>query len=125
MVLFYFFEGGLLGTTDIFCIETARVKPTPWRRIDGAGNIPLQNNPFLFHGWVRSWGGRQQGLGIGVQRAPIEFIAIGEFHDFAQVHNGYPVTDVFYNAQVVGYEQVCQVKLFLQVLKKIDDLCLD
>ena len=56
MALFYFFKRGLLGTTDIFYIEAARVKPAPFWRVDGAGDISLQNDPFLFYGGIR--GGR-------------------------------------------------------------------
>ena len=125
MVLLCFFEGRLLGPTDIFDIETARVKTAPFGRVDGTGDIASQNNPFSFRSGVRGRGGGQQCLGIGVQGSLIEFIAVGEFHDFTKVHNGYPVADVLYNAQVVGYEQVGQVEFFLQILKKIDDLGLD
>ena len=125
MVLFNFFEGGLLGMADLLCIEAACVKPASFWRIDGTGDISLENNSFLFHGGVRRRGGRQQGLGIGVQGAPIEFFTISELHDFTQVHDGHPVADVFYDAQVVGYEQVGQVELFLQILQKVENLCLN
>ena len=125
MVLFDFLEGWLLGMTDLFCIETTRVKPASLGWIDGAGDIPLENDPFLFRGGVRARGGRQQGLGIGVQGALVELIAISELHYFTQIHDGHPVTDVFHNTQVVGYEQVGQVEFFLQILKEINDLGLD
>ena len=125
MVLLYFFERGLLGMADIFCIEAACVKAAPFWRIDGAGDISLEDNPFLLHGGVRRWGSGQQGLGIGMQGASIEFFTGGELHDFTQVHDGHPIADVFYNAQVVGYEKVGQIELCLQILKKINDLCLD
>jgi hypothetical protein len=125
MVLLNFFGGGFLGTADIFCIEAACVKPASLWRIDGTGDIPFENNPFLFHRGVRRWGGGQQGLGIGVQGASIEFVTMGELHDFTQIHDGHPIADVLYYAQVVGYEQVSQIELCLQVLKKVNDLCLD
>lgn len=125
MILLNFFERGLLGTADIFCIETACVKPAPFWWIDGTGDISFENNPFLFHGGVRRRGGRQQCLGIGMQGASIELFTISELYDFTQIHDGHPVTYVFHNTQVVGYEQVGQVEFFLQVLKEIDDLGLD
>ena len=53
MALFYLFQGGFLGTADIFCIETTRVKPASWWRIDGAGDISLQDDPFLPRCWIR------------------------------------------------------------------------
>ena len=50
---FNFFEGGFLGTADIFGIEAASVKPAPFWWIDGTGDIPFENNPFLFHPGVQ------------------------------------------------------------------------
>lgn len=60
-----------------------------------------------------------------MQGSPIKRFTVGQFDDFSQIHDGHAIADVFNHTQVVGYEQVGQVELFLQILKKIDDLRLD
>src|SRR5688572_21417439 len=56
---------------------------------------------------------------------PINRIALGNFHDFAQIHDGYPVADMLDHPQVMRDKQVGQMHLLLQLLQEIDDLRLN
>src|SRR5688572_16379480 len=56
---------------------------------------------------------------------PINGIALGNFHNFAQVHDRYPVADMLDHPQVMRGKQVGQMHLLLQLLKQIDDLGLN
>ena len=58
--------------------------------------------------------GREQGLGVGMLRLREKFIGRGQLHHLAHIHHCHPVADVFDDAQVVGDEEVGQVKLFLR-----------
>ena len=54
-----------------------------------------------------------------------QLVAVGQLHHLAQVHHADAVGDVLDNAQVMGDKQVGQAHLLLQILKHVDDLCLD
>ena len=40
----------------------------------------------------------------------------------SQIHYGYLIAYIFYNIQVMGYDQVCQAKLLLQVKQQVQYL---
>ena len=54
-----------------------------------------------------------------------QLVAVGQLHHLAQIHDADAVGDMLDNAQVMGDEQVGQTHLLLQILKHIDDLCLN
>ena len=54
-----------------------------------------------------------------------ELVAVGQFDQFAQVHDADAVGDVLDDAEVMRDEQVGQAHFGLQVLEHIDDLRLD
>lgn len=54
-----------------------------------------------------------------------ELLGIGQLHYFPQIHYCHPIAYVFDHRKVVCNEKVGKVKLFLKVLKKIDNLRLD
>ena len=44
---------------------------------------------------------RKQRFCVGVQRVRKQLVASGKFHNFAEIHNGNSVREVFYNGKVV------------------------
>ena len=49
-------------------------------------------------------GRRQQGLGIGVQRALVELVPVGDLDNSAEIHDGDAVGDMAHHGKVVGDE---------------------
>jgi hypothetical protein len=47
-----------------------------------------------------------------MERVVVKLITIGDFHNFPQVHDRHPVTDMTDYGKVMRDEQVCQVHLF-------------
>jgi hypothetical protein len=68
---------------------------------------------------------RQQCLGIGMQRLGKYGVGWSEFDDFAEIHDGDPVTDMVHYIEVVGDEDQGEAEIALQDLEKIEDLSLD
>ena len=82
----------------------------------GLGTSPLRITPFTRRGGIRHRGGGEKGLGVRVKGAAIEGLAVGQFHQFSQIHHRHPVADVLHHRQVVGDEQVGQAELLLEGL---------
>jgi len=115
-------ERRLVQHANLLRVVAARVEAAARRRGDRAGDIPRQDHARLLSPRVRDGGGREQRLGVGVERDPVEGLGVGQFRELSQVHHGHAVADVLHNAQVVGNEQVGQAKLLLEVLEEIDHL---
>ena len=60
-----------------------------------------------------------------MQRILVDFVAVGNFHDVAQVHHRYPVTYVAHHRQIMSDEEICKVESLLQVFQQIDNLGLN
>ena len=58
-------------------------------------------------------------------RVIVELVLGGQFDDFAEIHNGDAVADIFHHAQVMRNEQVRKPKFFLELLQEVDGLGLD
>jgi len=69
--------------------------------------------------------GLQERLGVGMAGVGKEFLGGGQFHQPAQVHDRNAVADVADHRKIVRNEKIGQLVLFLEVLKEVDDLCLD
>jgi len=114
-----------------FFIAHLHPMSTPWmkgatgRRIDRAGNIAFEHNPFFAGFWIRNRYGRKQRLGIRVFRIGVYRFVRTHFHDFAKVHHGNPIADMFHHGQVMGDDDVRELKLFLQIDEKINYLGLN
>ena len=95
--------------------------------VQRAGDIPVQNDALVGPGdlGIRHRDGREQRLGIGVQRVLIDLRRVGQLHHLAQVHDRDAVADVPDDEKVVGDEEVRQPQALLELLKHIDDLGLD
>lgn len=104
-----------------------RVEHATRGRVQGAGNVTLEHDPFplSLHYRVGDRCRGKQRLGVGVQRVLVELSPFGNLHDLTEVHHDHAVTDVPHDGKVVRDEQVCDPELGLQVLQEVDDLGLD
>ena len=93
---------------DIYCQRAARVEAAAARRVHRAGYIAHQDDAlaFLFDDRIGDRHGGEQRLGVGVQGIVVERIAIRQFDDFAQIHDGDTVGDVADHRQIVRDKQV-------------------
>lgn len=51
-----------------------------------------------------------------------QFVVIREFNKLSEIHNAYPVAYMLDNAEIVGYEKVCEPHLGLKPFEHVDDL---
>ena len=86
---------------------TASVKAAAGRRVDGAGDVALEDQPALLARAGLGAGHRgQKRLGIGMPGGQVEVPVRGQFHQLAQIHHGNAVGDVLHHGQVVGHHQI-------------------
>jgi len=113
---FRFFKGASLHG-----IGASRPEPAPGGRIDGRRNIPLKDDSPGLPGdlGIRNGNRRQEGLGVGMQGIVVEFVAIGDFHQFPQIHDPDAVGDVLDHGKIVGDEKISESQLLLQVLQQL------
>ena len=116
---------GLHLVAEFLAVGAARMEAAPRRRVDRARHISLQDDPLLLTIRIRDRNRREKRPGIGVLGIPVNRLAIGDLHDFAQVHDRYAVADVFDHPKIVRDEKIGEVHLLLELLEKIDDLRLD
>ena len=55
----------------------------------------------------------------------VDFVAVAELDNAAEIHHRDPVADVAHHRQVVGDEQIGEAQFGLQVIEHVDDLGLD
>ena len=90
-----------------------------------ARNIAGEGQAFFFiKGAFRRDRGEQR-LSVRVLRICVDSLRSVELHDTSQIHDHDPVADVLDDAEVMGDENISQVKLLLQAAEEVDDLCLD
>ena len=68
---------------------------------------------------------REQRTRIRMLRRFVEVVAIRDFDDLAEVHDGNTGAEVTHHRQVVCDEDERQIEFLLQVLQQVDDLRLD
>ena len=93
--------------------RAASMEITPRGRLDWTRNFPLQNDSFPHQS--RIWNGirREEGLGIGMLGVAVEVFTLGQFCNSPQVHDRYPVADMFHHVEIVGDEKVGEMELVL------------
>jgi len=125
VILLQLSQFGFVPATDLQGVQAAGMKSAPGGRIDGARDVTLQGDPLPPRGWVGDGGGREERLGIWVERSRIEFLPCRDLDDFSEVHHRDPITHMLDHGQVVGDEEIGEAELSLEVLEKIDHLGLD
>ena len=81
--------------------------------------------PFGFSLWIRYRYRIEQCAGIRVSGVVEQLIAFGKFHQFPEIHHCNAIGYVAHDAEIVGDEEVGEIKLLAQVLKQVDYLRLD
>ena len=92
--------------TQGLLIQAALVEMAARRRIQGTGNIALQNDALGGSAPIGNGDGRDEGLGIGMPRAGKQIEAMPQFNDTTQIHHRNTVADMAYNAKVMGDKQI-------------------
>src|SRR6516225_2415359 len=119
-------QGRRLTTATRKRVGAARVEMATLRGIDRARHVARQDHALAVPRPVfRDWHGREQRLGIRVQRRLEQAGFTGHLDDAAEIHDRYPVAYVLDHREVVGDEHIRQTELVLQVHQEIDDLRLD
>ena len=96
-----------------------------FEEVDGARHVAQQDDAAALGVGVGHGGGGEQSPGVGVLGVAVKRVAVGEFDDAAQVHDGDAVAEVFDDGEVVGDEKVGEAEFVLEVLEKVEDLGLD
>ena len=102
VVGFDFQERGNLDGAGLEFVRAAGVEIAPRRRIDGAGNLPLQNDSLPLQGRVRYGVGGEQRLRIRVFGVAGKIVAHGQLGNPPQMHDAHPVADMLDHMKVVG-----------------------
>ena len=69
------------------------------------GEVSLEHDA-LAHAAAKTRGGRQECLGVRVQRTRKDGLFLAMLYGMAKIHDQYIVCDMAYDAQIVRYEQV-------------------
>ena len=121
----HFLQGGRLALAAILRVFAARMEIAAAGRVGGIGDLATEDNLIFFEAGIGLGHSRQERLGIRMLGVKIERFGIGEFNDFADIHDGDAVGDVLNDAEVVRDEEISQFQLFLQVLQQVENLRLD
>ena len=81
-------------------------KSATWWRIDRGRNISFYGFALVLDGGIWNGNGRQQSFGVSVLWVSMEFVSGGHLDDFAQIHHGDAIGDVFHDGQIVGNEEI-------------------
>jgi hypothetical protein len=68
---------------------------------------------LLLRPGARDWGGREEGLSVGVSRVSIEGCGIAVLHYLTVIEHYDALRDVPNNREVVRYEQITKSKFLL------------
>ncbi len=104
-------------------ILTPGMEPTPGRRVQRAGHLTPKHDLLMFTIGVGGECGREKGLSIGVKRMRVQLIALGCLHKLTQIHNTHSLADILDRSQVMSNHKISKPKSFLEISKKIQDLC--
>lgn len=86
--------------------------------------VALQKYSLLCprHLRIRDRNRRKERLSVRVELILVELVAFRKLDHSAQVHYGHTIGYVAHYAQIVSYEHICQLSLFLQLEQEIDYL---
>ena len=117
-------EGRRLVSADVLDERAAGLEAAAGRRVEGVGDLALQNDPLArpLQRRVRYRHARQQRLGVRMERRVVDHIGVGELDQLSGVEDGDAVGDVAHDGEIVGDEQVGDAELALKILEQVDDL---
>ena len=121
------YNAGIDLHTDLHFSGTAQVKAASGGNIDGRWYLTGRYDLFWLQCFLLfrhyRYGGEEH-LSIRVKRSAEKLGSRGNFADLSKIHDGYSGGHVSHQAEIMGYEHVCEIELFLQLHKFVDDLCL-
>lgn len=99
--------------------RTAGTETASARRIDGDGDIAVENHALTLFIQIDAQHSGEQRARVGVKRIVKDGLRIAGFHHLAQIHHAQVFADVLYDGEVVGDEQVRHVQLLLQFHQEV------
>jgi hypothetical protein len=92
--------------------------------VGGIGDFAGQADAAVLSalGGIGDWQGREQRLGVGVQRPGEERLGARDLDDLADIHHDDAVADVLDHAEIMADEEIGQPELLLQVAQQIECL---
>src|SRR5471032_2911637 len=118
-------QGRLFGAAALGGVRAALVESAAGRWVQRVGQFADDLDFRLVRVRVNGRGGRQQRLGVRVQRTLIDVVLRAHFHRATEVHHHHVIGHVLDDRQVVGDEHVGGVELLLQVHEQVEHLRLD
>ena len=104
---------GLLSSALRHNFGAACVKAAALGRIRRIGDISLQDNAGAAPSFgIRSGNRGHQRLGVRVLWRSKKRFADRHFYDFAKIHDGDGITDMFHHGQVMGNKYIRQIQFF-------------
>ena len=91
----FWFELGNIPTAAVAGHVAARVVVATGRWIDGTGHFTAENDAFTAAVWVGLRNRREQSHGVRMFGIAVNILCPCVFDNFAQVHHGYVIADVF------------------------------
>ena len=122
MTVAHLLEGGIDAPADRYSQPAAGMKSAPAGRVDRAGHIAFQDDPFPLHGGIGNWYSAEEGFRVWMKGFEINLISGPCFDNSAKVHDGHSVRNVVHHRQIVRNEQIGQAVPLLKVFHKIEDL---
>src|SRR5436853_313074 len=121
----YLEQAGFCGAAFIYRKRAARVKSAARRRVGGRRQITSESSARMAAAgdWNRN-GGKQR-LCVRVRGPNEDFLGRRFFYYLAPIHYRYASRDVLHDGEIVGYEQVSQPQLALQLGQEVQYLGLD
>src|SRR5579863_2943280 len=103
------------------------MKAAPRRRIDRRRNVARQDDALaaLLDRRIRNRNCREQRLRIRMEGIDVEFLAVGNLDELADVHDRDAGRDMTHDREIVCDEEVGQPELLLEFLQQVDDLRLN
>ena len=111
--------------TNFHTLTATGVELTTGRRVNGAGNIPAQNNTVHLHIGVGNGYGGEQRFRVRMHRILENILRRTVLHHTAQIHNPDIIGNMFNDGQVVRNKDIGQAHFLLQIAQKVDDLRLN
>ena len=127
MLVIYILKKWFFLCADVFCISASGSKRASGRWIDRGGHIALKDDSLALRSSNRvcDRNCREQGLCIRMHHIVIELINLSILHKISEVHHADFRRDVTNHREIVGDEEIGEMKFFLKLLENVDDLCLN
>src|SRR5699024_7724093 len=110
---------------NILCMDATRSEAAHRLRIDGRCDFTLKNDSLFLSTELRNRNSREKGLCIGVRGVGKQLNRRSLLNETAEVHNSDIIREVVNNRKVVGDKDVCEAKLLLELLEKVQNLSLN